>query len=219
MAGAYLPPELSLRRTEVVQLLPYAKVVDLRSWTDSLPLGLSPGEHLRQLGARYPDAQSLALAFYSGWLYLDRLDRVQQGYVQRQSDLNLAEKEYDSYRQRVHQAIRGFNQPAQPRTLDVGPEVRPPQLVKDESGLQFFRKLPWPEQGWSLAQLDQLLEACRQDQDRLLQQRAKLQAAWDDYRVKQDLWAGWLSELHQRSVNFTGGQMLQTIPSGWTPPE
>lgn len=217
-AGAYLPPELSLRRTEVVQLIPYARVAELKAWLEELPTDLSPAGYLQQLQARFED-RSLAFAFYAGWCYLDRLDRLQQAYEQRREELALAEKEYHDYQARAQQRLNASWLPEQPLSLQLGPVLNPPVLRKDEAGFQFFRFLPWPERGWTPLQVEQLLAASREDQERLKQQSGRLQPAREQVQGLQDRWSQWLLDWNRQSADFTAGQMLQPVPSGWMPSE
>ncbi len=217
-AGAYLPPELSLRRTEVVQLIPYARVAELKAWMQELPPDLSPEGLLQRLQARFQD-RSLAFAFYAGWCYLDQLDRLQQAYKQRGEELEQAGKEYLDYQARAEQRLNADSLPEQPQSLQLGPVLNPPVLRKDETGFQFFRFLPWPERGWTPRQVEQLLAASREDQERLKQQSARLQPAREQVRGLQDRWAQWLLDWNRQSADFTAGQMLQPIPPGWVPSE
>ena len=83
---AYLPPDLSQRRTQLVQLLPFAEVTRLQAWLTQQSVLLSPAEYLEKLHSLFRDT-SVAWTFYAGWEYLDLLEQTQQAYDQRDDDL------------------------------------------------------------------------------------------------------------------------------------
>ena len=52
---AYLPPDLSQRRTQLVQLLPFAEVTRLQAWLTQQSGLLSPAEYLEKLHSLFRD--------------------------------------------------------------------------------------------------------------------------------------------------------------------
>ena len=216
-AGAYLPPDLSRRRTELVQLLPFAQVTQLQAWVSQQSVLLSPAEYLDKLHAQFPD-QSVAWTFYAGWEYLDLLEKTQQAYEQREDDLNHAEDLLAKYEERCNQALRGETTPAQPLPLNLAPAESQPQIEETEDHLRVFRVLPWPDQGYTRAQVQQLLEAAHADQEQVDSQRRKLEAARKSFIGHQDLWTAWLTDVARTSAKYTQAQYLKAYGDPLPPP-
>jgi len=126
---AYLPPDLSLRRTELVQILPYSQVARLQAWVAEQSVLLSPAEYLEKLYARFPD-HSVAWTFYASWEYLDLLEKTQQGYDQRDDDLARGEELLTSYIERCNEALRADATPAQPVPLRLAVPGLVPRLKR-----------------------------------------------------------------------------------------
>lgn len=206
--SAYLPPDLSRLRTELVQLLPFAQVSQLQTWVAQQPMLLSPAEYLDKLRRQFPDT-SVAWTFYAGWQYLDLLEQTQQAYDQRDDDLARAEELLSKYEQRCNDALRGEVTPAQPLPLALAPAESRPQVEETEGHLRVFRVLPWPDQGYTRAQVQQLLEAGRADLAQVLSQRARLEEAKKNFVGHQDLWTAWLMDMAQASAKFTQAQYLK----------
>lgn len=207
-ASAYLPPDLSQRRTELVQLLPFAQVTQLQAWVSQQSVLLSPAEYLEKLHAQFPD-QSVAWTFYAGWEYLDLLEKTQQAYEQREDDLSRAEDLLNKYEERCNDALRGDTTPAQPLSLQIPPAESQPQIEEAEDHLRVFRVLPWPDHGYTRVQVQQLLEAAHADQAQVQSQRVKLEEARKNFIGHQDVWTAWLMDLAQASVKFTQAQYLK----------
>lgn len=207
-ARAYLPPDLSQRRTELVQLLPFAQVTQLQAWVAQQSVLLSPDDYLQKLGARFPE-RSVAWTFYAGWEYLDLLEKTQQAYDQRDDDLARAEDLLSRYEERCNEALRAEVTPAQPLPLELPPADSRPQLEETDEHLRVFRVLPWPDRGYTRSQVLQLLEAGRADQAQLHSQRAKLEQAKKNFVGHQDVWTAWLMDMARASQKFTQAQYLK----------
>ena len=201
-AQAYLPPDLSLRRTQLVQYLPYQQVAELHEWVPQQSLQLSPDEYLNLLHQRFPDT-NVAWTFYASWSYLDLLEHTQQAYEQRKADLEHAEELLDQYENRANDVLRLEIEPATTKALTLEPAKAQPSLQQTDTLLRVFRPLPWPELGYSRSQVLQLLEACRQDRAQVEQQRAKVEVARTEFVAHQDRWMDWLSDVAQASQEFT----------------
>ncbi|MBS2039474.1 hypothetical protein JST97_31095 [bacterium] len=207
-ACAYLPPDLSLRRTELVQLLPYGQVAQLQDWVAQLPVLLSPAQFQARLYEKFAD-RSLAWTFYASWEYLDLLEKTQQGYDQRDDDLARAEDRLTAYIERCNESMRAEVTPAQPRGLKLDPPEGRPRLEEDEQHLRVFRPLPWPEGGYDRGQIIQLTEAARADLQQVQTQRAKLEDAKQAFVGRQDVWTAWLTDVAQSSQKYTQAQYLK----------
>lgn len=207
-AGAYLPPELSRRRTELVQLLPFAQVTQLQSWVQQQPVLLSPADFLERLQAQFSD-RSVAWTFYAGWQYLDLLEKTQQAYDQRDDDLARAEELLARYEERCNESLRGEVTPAQPLPLQLSPPDTRPQVEETEDHLRVFRVLPWPDHGYTRPQVQQLLEAGRADLEQVRAQRTRLDEAKKAFVGRQDAWTAWLVDIAQASEKFTQAQYLK----------
>ncbi len=207
-ASAYLPPDLSRRRTELVQLLPFAQVTELQAWVVQQSVLLSPASYLEKLRAQFPDT-SVAWTFYAGWQYLDLLERTQQAYDQRDHDLARAEDLLAQYEERCNEALRAEVTPARPMPLQLAPADSRPQLEETEDHLRVFRVLPWPEGGHTRTQVLELLEAGRADLAQVRNQRASLEKAKENFVGHQDVWTAWLMEMAQASQKFNQAQYLK----------
>ncbi|MFN8609964.1 MAG: hypothetical protein U0931_20655 [Vulcanimicrobiota bacterium] len=214
---AYLPPDLSLRRTEVVQLLAYSEVARLQSWVSQQPVLLSPAQFLERLYGQFPD-RSVAWTFYAGWEYLDLLEKTRQGYDQRNDDLGRAEDLLTAYIERCNEALRAEVTPARAAGLALAPPASRPQLEETEEHLRVFRVLPWPERGYGRAQVLELLEAARADLDLVQSQRSRLDEAKTAFAGRQDVWTAWLADVAQSTQKFTQAQYLKTYDDPLPPP-
>lgn len=206
--GAYIPPDLNLRRTQLVQLLPYKDVADLHAWVPQQSLLLSPQAYMQLVHQRFA-ATSVAWTYYAGWCYLDLLEQTRQRYVQREDDLQHAQELLDGYEIRANDALRVDLDPQSPKTLTLSEARSQPNLEQNEEFLSVFRPLPWPELGYNRQQVLQLLDACHQDMERVEQQRLKLETARVDFANQQNLWTDWLSDMAQASQKFTQAQYQQ----------
>lgn len=207
-ASAYLPPDLSQRRTELVQLLPFAQVTQLQTWVAQQSVLFSPAEYMTRLHAQFPDT-SVAWTFYAGWQYLDLLEKTQQAYDQRDDDLARAEDLLAQYEERCNEALRGEVTPAQPVPLQLAPADTRPQVDETEDHLRVFRVLPWPDRSHTRAQVLELLEAGRADLAQVRSQRARLEEAKQNFVGHQDVWTAWLTDMAQASQKFTQAQYLK----------
>lgn len=207
-AAAYLPPDLSQRRTELVQLLPYDQVARLQTWVSQQSVLLSPEEYLSKLHAQFPE-NSVAWTFYAGWEYLDLLEHTQQAYDQRDEHLSQAEDLLASYEERCNQALRAESTPSQPQALELAPADTRPQIEESEDHLRVFRVLPWPEHGYTRTQVLALLDAGRADLAQARAQRTRLEEAKKAFVGHQDLWTGWLMDVAQASAKFSQAQYLR----------
>jgi hypothetical protein len=213
-ALAYLPPDLSLRRTELVQILPYAQVARLQNWVPQQSVLLSPAEYLEKLYAQFPD-HSLAWTFYASWEYLDLLEKTQQGYDQREDDLARGEELLTAYIERCN-AVEGTS--AQPLPLQLAsPETRP-QIEESDDHLRVFRVLPWPERGYTRAQVQELLEAARADLSQVQAQQARLEEARKAFVGRQEAWTAWLTDVAESSRKFTQAQYMKPYNDLLPPP-
>lgn len=215
MSWGFASPDLNLRRTKVVQWLPFDQVIAVQEWVPSLSLELTPDDYLRQLRERFPKQESVAWVFYASWLYLDRLDQVQGGYDDRVQALNQSEKLLRDYELRCSRALRVDNQPGRPQELKLTPVSSQPKNIQDAEALTVFRRLPWPEQGVHREQVFQLLEACREDLKQVEIQRNKIDSAKATFVARQDLWMTWLLELAHSTRRFTQSQYL----APYSPPD
>ncbi|MCW5867485.1 MAG: hypothetical protein KIS61_09500 [Candidatus Eremiobacteraeota bacterium] len=216
-AYPFMPPDLSQRRTQVVQLLPFAQVTQLQTWVWQQPVLLSPADYLEKLRAQFPDT-SVAWTFYAGWEYLDLLEKTRQAYDQREEDLAHAEELLTRYEERCHEALRGEVTPAQPLPLQLAPADSRPQLEESAEHLRVFRVLPWPDRGYTRAQVLQLLEAGRADLAQVYSQRSRLEEAKQKFVGHQDVWTAWLTDLAQASEKFTQAQYLKAYDAPLPPP-
>ena len=216
-ASAYLPPDLSQRRTELVQLLPFAQVTQLQAWVNQQSVLLSPAEYLDNLHGQFPD-KSVAWTFYAGWEYLDLLEKTQQAYEQRDDDLARAEDLLAKYEERCNESLRGDVTPAQPVPLQLAPAQSQPQIEETEDHLRVFRELPWPDRGYTRTQVQQLLEAAHADQAQVRSQRVKLEEAKKNFIGHQDVWTAWLMDMAHSSAKFTQAQYLKAYGDPLPPP-
>lgn len=207
-AAAYLPPDLSQRRTELVQLLPYEQVTRLQAWVAQQSVLLSPEEYLGKLHSQFPDT-SVAWTFYAGWEYLDLLEHTQQAYNVRDDDLSRGEDLLAKYEERCNEALRGDSTPTQARTLNLAPADSRPQIEETEDHLRVFRVLPWPDHGYTREQVITLLDAGRADLAQVRAQRAKLEEAKKNFVGHQDVWTAWLMDITQASEKFSQAQYLR----------
>ena len=215
--NAYLPPDLSRRRTQLVQFLPFAQVTQLQTWVSQQPVLLSPAEYLDKLRVQFPDT-SVAWTFYAGWEYLDLLEHTWQAYDQRDDDLTRGEELLTQYEERCNHALRGEVTPAQPLPLNLAAAESRPQIEETEDHLRVFRVLPWPDRGYTRAQVQQLLEAGQADLAQLHAQRARLEDAKKNFVAHQDVWTAWLMEMAQASEKFTQAQYLKAYDAPLPPP-
>lgn len=205
---AYLPPDLSLRRTELVQILPYSQVARLQAWVAEQSVLLSPAEYLEKLYAQFPD-HSVAWTFYASWEYLDLLEKTQQGYDQRDDDLARGEELLTSYIERCNEALRADATPAQPVPLQLAVPGTRPEIEEGDDHLRIFRVLPWPERGYTRGQVLELLEAARADLNQLQTQRTRLEEAKKSFVGRQDVWTAWLTDVAESSQKFTQAQYMK----------
>lgn len=206
--GAYIPPDLNLRRTQLVQLLPYKDVAELHAWVPQQSLLLSPQAYMQRVHQRF-SANSVAWTYYAGWCYLDLLEQTRQRYVQREDDLQHAQELLEGYEIRANDALRVDLDPSSAKILTLSEARSQPNLEQNEDFLCVFRPLPWPELGYNRQQVLQLLEACHQDMERVEQQRLKLETARVDFANQQNCWTDWLSDMAQASQKFTQAQYQQ----------
>lgn len=216
-AWGYLPPELSLRRTELVQILPYGQVTQLQAWVSQQPLLLSPSIFMERLYAQFPD-RSLAWTFYACWEYLDLLEKTQQAYGQRDDDLGRAEDLLTAYIERCNESLRAEVTPAQASPLQLAPADSSPNIEEAEDHLSVLRRLPWPERGYSRSQILELIEAARADLALVQNQRSKLEDAKRAFVGRQDVWTAWLTDVAQSSQKYTQAQYLRPYDDPLPPP-
>lgn len=216
-AWGYLPPDLSLRRTELVQILPYAQVAQVQAWVSEQSVLLSPSAFLEKLYAQFPD-RSLAWTFYASWEYLDLLEKTQQAYDQRDEDLGRAEDLLTGYIERCNECLRAEVTPAQASPLRIPPQDSRPKLEESEESLSVFRSLPWPERGFSRTQVLELIEAARADLALVQTQRSKLDEARRAFIGRQDIWTAWLTDVAQSSQKYTQAQYLKAYDDPLPPP-
>lgn len=205
--GAYVPPDLAFRRTQLVQLLPYQQVVELQTWVQQQSVLLSPQAYMQLLRGRFPH-NSVAWTFYAGWSYLDLLEQTRQEYDHREDVLDRGQELLEQYEGRANDVLRLAVDPAKPRKLEIEPAQSQPELQESDEFVRVFRLLPWPENGYDRDQVLRLLEACRQDLVRIEEQRRKLESARAQFVDHQEVWAGWLTEMDQSSRKFTQAQYL-----------
>ena len=205
--AAFLPPDLYLRRTQLVQLLPYSEVDKLQQWVAQQPLLLSPHDYFERLGQE-SKRTSVAWTFYAGWCYLEVLEHTLRAYDQRGRDLDDATDLLSEYQDRANDRLRVRIEPGTPRVLTLAEPKSQPTVEKTDDYLQVFRPLPWPE-SYDRAQVIELLEACRADLAQVDQQRSKLQEARARFLVHHSLWTDWLSDLAEASQKFTQAEYLQ----------
>lgn len=215
--NAYLPPDLSQRRTQLVQLLPFAQVTQLQAWVGQQSVLLSPSEYLEKLNGQFTD-RSVAWTFYASWEYLDLLEQTQRAYDQRDEDLEKAQSLLARYEERCNEALRGDVIPAQPLPLNLSAADTRPQIEETEEYLRVFRVLPWPENGYTRAQVQQLLEAGRADLAQVQSQRTKLEEAKKNFVGHQDLWTAWLMDVAESSQKYTQAQYLKAYDAPLPPP-
>ena len=215
--SAYLPPDLSRRRTQLVQLLPFSQVTQLQAWVSQQPVLLSPAEYVEKLRGQFPDT-SVAWTFYAGWEYLDLLEHTQQAYDQREDDLARGEELLTKYEERCNDALRGEVTPAQPLPLNLAAADSRPQIEESDDHLRVFRVLPWPDRGYTHVQVQQLLEAGRADLAQLRTQRARLEEAKKNFLGHQDTWTAWLMDMAQASEKFTQAQYMKAYADPLPPP-
>jgi hypothetical protein len=206
--AAQIAPDLNLRRTELVQLLPYHDVSQLHQWVAQQPLLLSPSQYMQRLQQRFP-ATSVAWTFYAGWSYLDLLEQTRRRYLKRADDLDNARAWLEDYERRVNVALRANLEPSPAKTLRIEEAKNQPEMSQDDEKLTVFRSLPWPEMGFDRSQVLLLLEACQQDLQRVEQQRLKLETAQEQFARQQNCWAEWLSDMAQASQKFTQSEYLK----------
>jgi len=112
------------------------------------------------------------------------------------------------YEQRCNEALRVDNIPTQALALELAaPETRP-QIEETEDHLRVFRVLPWPDQGYTRAQVLTLLDAGRADLAQVRAQREKLGEAKRTFVGHQDLWTAWLMDMADASAKFSQAQYL-----------
>lgn len=198
-AGAYLPPDLSLRRTELVQLLPYGQVVALQQWIRQLPTDLTPSRFCQQLRQQFPQQESVAWVFYASWSYLDHLEDTLQAYDQRSRDLETGIQWLEEYRGQVESVATGGE------AVLVEPALAIPQLEKTEKGLRVFRLLPWPQPTMQAAAL---LQASQADRETAQAQREKVALVKQAFEPFQQSWMEWLMDFAEASHKFSQSQYL-----------
>jgi len=209
LAGwSLIPPDFYLRRTQVVQWLPYQDVAQLHGWIPQQSVLLSPKDFMDRLHQKF-SLNSVAWTFYAGWSYLDLLEQTLQAYDQRKDVLERAQELFEQYRGRAHEQLRLNQEVANPVVLELEGPTTQPSLEENEKFLRVFRPLPWPDQGFNRAQVLQLLEACDEDQKRVEQQLNNLESARKNFADHHAGWVEWLSDLAQASQKYTQSDYLK----------
>lgn len=214
---AYLSPDLARRRTELGQLLPYAQVVPLQGWVNEQPVPIDPSDFNTRLKAKFADVPaSPAWTFYAGHLYLERLDATVSVYTARLRGLDEARVALADYESRAHDSLRGESEPSELQVWSL-PEAEPNptgKVVADPAALTVYRRLPWPEQGWSRSQRLQLLEAARADRERADSEYVRVESALKAFSKGEGHWLAWLGQLAVATRTYSQEQLLTPAPEG-----
>lgn len=204
---AYVPPDLLQRRTELVQLLPYADVRALQQWVETLPIELTPADYVARLRTQFA-SPSVAWTYYAACIYMERMERTQEAFEQRGKALDKARSLLIEYERRTTDSLRADYEPSNPPLeLHLEQPDTQPRNASDNEGLTVFRKLPWPER-YARADREKLLQASRDDIVRAEQQKEQLEGAQQAFIAKQDRFMIWLTELAEATRYFTTAQYL-----------